>query len=156
MGLDVAHFAALPRAPTAPPTILVVARLVPVKGVDVAITACRQLLDRGIPLRLVIAGDGPQRAELTALATHPAIQFLGAVDTPSARDRLLGAACVVVIPSRVLPSGRTEGTPLIALEALAANVPVIASRVGGLANLAATLVTPDSADAILPPRFTRS
>jgi glycosyltransferase involved in cell wall biosynthesis len=41
----------------------------------------------------------------------------------------------VVIPSRVLPNRRVEGTPLIALEALAAGVPVIASAVGGLCEL---------------------
>nr|MDQ3366159.1 glycosyltransferase [Myxococcota bacterium] len=36
------------------------------------------------------------------------------------------------VPSRVLANGRTEGTPTIAFEALAAGVPVIASAVGGL------------------------
>ena len=43
----------------------------------------------------------------------------------------------------MLPNGRTEGSPLVALEALAAGVPVIASRVGGLADLPITLVPPD-------------
>jgi glycosyltransferase involved in cell wall biosynthesis len=156
MGVDVAHFAGLGRTPTSPPTVLVVARLVPIKGVDVAIDAMRHV---AAPARLVIAGDGPERA---ALATRSSIELLGAVDT-ARRDQLLREASLVVIPSRVLPNGRTEGMPTIALEALAAGVPVVASAVGGLRELAAaTLVPPDdpralasSIDAVIanPPRI---
>jgi glycosyltransferase involved in cell wall biosynthesis len=137
MGIDVDHFAALGRAPTTPSTILVVARLVPIKGVDVAIAAAAKLR-----ARLVIAGDGPERARLERNA--PAnVTFLGTVDAAQ-RDQLLRTASVVVVPSRVLPNGRTEGMPMIALEALAAGVPVVASAVGGLASLhAATRVRPD-------------
>jgi len=51
------------------------------------------------------------------------------------RDELLRTAAVVVVPSRIMPNGRTEGTPAIALEALAAGVPVIASSVCGLRDL---------------------
>ncbi len=58
---------------------------------------------------------------------------------------LLARASVVVVPSCALPNGRSEGTPLIALEALAAGVPVVASAIGGLRALApaAVLVPPD-------------
>ena len=136
MGIDVAHFAAIGRAPTTPPMIVVLARLVPVKGVDVAIAAMRHVR---ADARLVIAGDGPERH---TLARDPRVTFVGEV-AASTRDRLLREASIVVIPSRVLPSGRTEGTPLVALEALAANVPVIASAVGGLRALAVTHVAPD-------------
>jgi glycosyltransferase involved in cell wall biosynthesis len=150
MGLDVAHFASLRPAPTAtpptttPPTILVAARLVPIKGVDVALAAFRHLRT---PARLVIAGDGPERARLERDA--PArVRFLGAVDT-RARDQLLREASLVVVPSRVLPNGRSEGMPMIALEALAAGVPVVASAVGGLRSLtAATRVRPDDPRAL--------
>jgi glycosyltransferase involved in cell wall biosynthesis len=163
MGIDVARFSAL-RA-TAPSiaarkTVLVVGRLVPVKGVDVAINAVKLVASDA---NLVIAGDGPERARLESLAgadrhasllaapdvpTRRSIAFLGTVDT-STRDRLLAKAACVIIPSRVLPNGRSEGTPMIALEALAAGVPVIAAAVGGLRDLAGiTRVRPDDPRAL--------
>ena len=56
------------------------------------------------------------------------------------------------MPSRITPGGRTEGTPAIALEALAAGVPVVASAVGGLRGLAGRagvqLVPPDDPRAL--------
>ncbi len=140
MGLDLARFAALDRAPLTPPAILVAARLQPIKGVDVAIAARAHL---ATDARLVIAGDGPERAALRARAA-PGTTFLGEVDTAH-RDRLLREASVVVVPSRVIAAGRTEGAPMIALEALAAGVPVVGSAVGGLRDLGdvVQLVPPD-------------
>lgn len=144
MGLDLDRFTAIPRAPTTPPTILVLGRLVPVKGVDVALTAFARL---ATPARLVIAGDGPLRAQLEARAI-PGVEFLGAIDTAE-RDRWLARASLVVVPSRALKTGRTEGTPLVAIEALAAGIPVVASAVGGLADLAAVChVPPDEPRAL--------
>jgi glycosyltransferase involved in cell wall biosynthesis len=134
MGIDLAHFAALGRAPVSPPTLLLAARLVPIKGVDVALAALPHVRT---PVHLVIAGDGPERARLASLVPRGSrVSFVGAVDA-RARDQLLREAALVVVPSRVLPNGRSEGTPMIALEALAAGVPVVASAVGGLAALAA-------------------
>ena len=141
MGIDVTRFAALPREPADPPIVLVAARLVPIKGVDVAIAAMRHVHGA----RLVIAGDGPERARLDRSSTAT---FLGEVTTDH-RDDLLRTASVVVVPSRALPSGRTEGTPAIALEALAAGVPVVASAVGGLCELPGVrLVPPDDPHAL--------
>jgi len=115
--------------------VLVVARLVPIKGVDVAIAAMRHVR---APAQLVIAGDGPERARLAAQGRAV---FLGEVTT-ARRDELLAAASVVVVPSRVLGDGRTEGSPAIALEALAAGVPVIGSSVGGLGALPGVACVP--------------
>ncbi len=153
MGIDLARFAAIPRAPTEPPTLVIAARLVPIKGVDVAIKAYRLLKH---PAKLVIAGMGPEmrdlvhaayaplgapaphvsiytKSELDELEQQHGIGFRMAIDT-RARDQLLGTASIVLVPSRRI-DGRTEGTPLIALEALAAGVPVVASAVGGLRSL---------------------
>jgi glycosyltransferase involved in cell wall biosynthesis len=133
MGIDLDHFARLPRAPDG--SILMLTRLVPIKGIDLAITAARDH-------RLVIAGGGPD-----SYAHGSNVTFLGEVDA-ARRDQLLSTASVVIIPSRILPNGRTEGTPLVALEALAAGVPVIASRTGGLADLPLIHVPPDDRAAL--------
>jgi len=143
MGLDLARFQRVGHTPTRPPTIVVAARLVDIKGVDVAIDALAYLR---APVRLVIAGDGPERSRLESRERdrRSTIEFLGMVDARR-RDQLLREASVVIVPSRITPAGRTEGMPMIALEALAAGVPVVASAVGGLATLAppAVLVAPD-------------
>ncbi|HSD90469.1 MAG TPA: glycosyltransferase family 4 protein [Kofleriaceae bacterium] len=144
MGVDVDHFMALGRAPTTPPTIAVIGRLVPIKGVDVLLAALRDVRS---DVRVVIAGDGPQRARLQR-AAPPNVTFLGSVDA-ARRDQLLREASAVVIPSRVLPNGRSEGTPVVALEALATGVPLIASDVGGLRDLrGARRVSPENPGAL--------
>jgi glycosyltransferase involved in cell wall biosynthesis len=133
MGIDVAHFTRLGRAPTTPPTIAFIGRLVPVKGIDVLVGALDHVRTC---VRVVVAGDGPERR------SDPRITWLGSVDA-ARRDLVLREASVVVIPSRVLPNGRTEGAPLVALEALAAGVPVVASAVGGLRELPVEHVPPE-------------
>ena len=73
MGLELGRFAALARAPSDPPVVLVVARLVPIKGVDVAIAAIPHVRRA---VRLVIAGDGPERARLARAAGPPCLRLL--------------------------------------------------------------------------------
>jgi glycosyltransferase involved in cell wall biosynthesis len=105
---------------------LVVARLAPEKGVDVAVEACRIA---GMPL--VVAGDGPEHARLVAAAQANAadVTFAGQVDDREL-ERLRREAVVAIVPSR---SGETFG--LAAAEAMASGVPVAASRVGALPEL---------------------
>jgi len=142
MGIAVDHFRGLGRAPSDPPTIAIASRLVPVKGIDIAIEAMAHVR---APVRLVIAGDGPARGALLSHARRVGgdapIEFRGELSATD-RDRLLASASAVVVPSRVLPNGRTEGTPTIALEALATGVPVIGSAVGGLAELGSVVHVP--------------
>jgi glycosyltransferase involved in cell wall biosynthesis len=99
------------------------------------------------PLRLVIAGAGPLESSVTRLArSNGNVSYRGQVDAEE-RDRLLGEASAVVIPS-VCP----EVSPLVFFEALAAGVPVIASDIGGISELEqygnVVLVPPGDADAL--------
>ncbi|HST56523.1 MAG TPA: glycosyltransferase family 4 protein [Solirubrobacteraceae bacterium] len=105
---------------------LVVGRLALEKGVDVAIDACRLA---GVPL--VIAGYGPEADALHAHA-HAAggdVRFVGHVNAAELA-RLRAGAAIALVPSR---SGETFG--MAAAEAMAAAVPVAASRVGALPEL---------------------
>jgi hypothetical protein len=91
--------------------------------------------------RVIIAGDGPSAPCARAARER---HVTGAVEAAATDDLLRDGRRSFVVPSRVLPNGRSEGMPMIALEALAAGVPGIASAVGGLASLeAATRVRPD-------------
>ncbi len=118
---------------------LVVARLSPEKGVDVAIDACRSA---GIPL--VVAGEGPERAALARRAGEGAVRFVGHVEDRELAELRAGAA-IALAPSR---SGETFG--LAAAEAMAVGLPVVASRVGALPELVDpdALVTPGDASAL--------
>lgn len=103
-----------------------VGRLNEAKQQHLLLQALRRLLDLGVPAALVVVGDGPLRAaldELThELALSPHVRLLGArSDVPD----LLAAMDVFVLPSR------TEGWSLALVEASAAGLPIIASRVGG-------------------------
>ena len=111
---------------------LFVGRLTPIKGVSLLIEALRGQNE----VELVVAGDGEQRRELEALARSYSIdaKFAGRV-TARERDYLLSTSDLVVIPSLRLADGRTEGMPVICLEAMAAGRPVVAARVGGLSEI---------------------
>lgn len=121
---------------------LVVSRLAPEKGVDVAIDACRVA---GVPL--LIAGDGPELDGLrarAASATGAHVRFAGHVEGQELA-RLRAGAALAIVPSR---SAETFG--MAAAEAMAAGVPVVSSRIGALPELVepAALVEPGDAAAL--------
>jgi glycosyltransferase involved in cell wall biosynthesis len=116
------EFAAGPSGSAAGPA-LVAARLAPEKGVELAIEACRRA---GVPL--VIAGDGPERPRLQATAGD-GVTFTGHVASGQLSE-LRRQASVAVLPSRA-----AETFALAAAEAMAAGLPVAATRVGALPEL---------------------
>ena len=89
-------------------------------------TACAS----GPPMELAIAGAGPLEAEVVATArSRPNVRYMGQIDS-DARDQLLEAAAVVVIPSTC-----AETSPLVFFEAVMAGAPVIGSDIGGITEL---------------------
>jgi glycosyltransferase involved in cell wall biosynthesis len=103
---------------------LVVSRLAPEKGLDVAIDACRLA-----GIALVIAGEGPELGALRSRAGKQPVSFVGRVQGERLAELRAGAA-IALAPSR---SAETFG--LAAAEAMAAGVPVAASRIGALPEL---------------------
>jgi glycosyltransferase involved in cell wall biosynthesis len=113
---------------------LVIARLVPAKGVDLAIKGVADLKNRGLDLSLVIVGDGPLRVELEKLArqldVESCVRFMGSLHGPAVSSALRRSRCLIV-PSRA------EGFGIVCLEAMIAGRPVVASSTGGIPEIVA-------------------
>ena len=103
---------------------LFVGRLSPEKGGRTLLDAWRQLGE--VPLTVI--GDGPERAALEATAPRH-VRFLGRQSPAEVRQAMLAAAMLIV------PSVWYEGFPMTIVEAYAAGLPVVASRIGSLAEV---------------------
>ena len=98
------------------------------KGVDVLLDAARIIEDRRDDVFMMIVGDGEERDSLRSQAARlglRSVRFLGNVSMQELR-KLYNIADVSVVPSRREPFG------LVALEAMACGIPVVASDQGGL------------------------
>lgn len=117
--------------------ILAPTRLVPRKGVDRLIEAMPRIRAACPEAILLVVGDGPQRAELEALAMaaggKAAVRFAGSVPS-TAMPGLYALAELVALPNRAEP-GESDGTPLVFLEANACGRPVIGGHAGGTAEV---------------------
>lgn len=142
LGVDLARFGPRDRAqaraalglPRAARIVLAVGRLEPLKGFDILIRALAEMTEcEGVQL-LLVGGDARaegERARLEAVAREVGVagrvRFVGAVPHAQLAQHY-SAADVVVVPSFY------ESFGLVAVEAMACGVPVVASRVGGLTS----------------------
>lgn len=114
------------RPPGGPPTIVSVGRLSKQKGLDLLIESFAALADKHADWRVVIYGEGPERAALAELAAVKGlaqrISFPGVTkDVPG----VLRQASLFVLPSRY------EGYPNALVEALACGLPIVATDCPG-------------------------
>ena len=112
--------------------ILVVARLIELKGIDFLINALAKLMDQGRNFQLMIVGDGPERMKLASLADQLNLSevttFYGFMDTHDVA-RMMQEADIFALTSL------WENQPAVLLEAMACGLPVLASRVGGIPEI---------------------
>jgi glycosyltransferase involved in cell wall biosynthesis len=136
LGVDV------PKATESPPrlayngerpfTLVSVGRLHPVKDHAFLVRACARLRDRGVDFECAIAGEGPERRRLEKLIDECRLQdrlrLLGAVPWPE-MDSLYRHADLVVLTSR------SEGIPLVLMEAMARGRIALAPTITGIPEL---------------------
>lgn len=125
------------------PLVLFVGNLVPVKGLDTLLAACAKLRDAGETFRCTLVGQGPLResleAEIAARGLGDQVKLIG----PRPLEELphwYRAANVLALPSY------SEGIPNVILEARACDIPVVASRVGGIPEILPAENTVNSGD----------
>jgi colanic acid/amylovoran biosynthesis glycosyltransferase len=110
-------------------------RLIAKKGLDTTLRAFKEITKTKPKAELVIAGDGPLRQELEALAVElgvsKQVRFTGFLTQQQLR-REVYRAHFFLHPSRTSKDGNREGIPNSLLEAMASGAPVIATRHGGI------------------------
>jgi glycosyltransferase involved in cell wall biosynthesis len=131
--------------------LLAVGRLVEKKGFHHLINACGMLSGDGTAFHLKIAGDGPGKRRLKALArkrhVDRRVEFLGHI--PHDRiSNLMRNADIFLMPSQRAASGDIDGLPTVISEALLHSLPVIATDVAGIS----TLVENGKTGLLIPPK----
>jgi colanic acid/amylovoran biosynthesis glycosyltransferase len=135
MGVDLRRF--VPRSPGSHERvrIVTVGRLVEKKGIEDAIMALSMIK---APFEYLVAGEGPLRGRLEALARERlpvgAVQFLGA-QTQDAIVPLLHSADIFLAPSVTGADGDIEGIPVSIMEAMALGLPVVSTFHSGIPEL---------------------
>ena len=131
-GLDAAFHAVAPMPAAAPTRLVCVGRLCEQKGQLLLVQALHRLVSKGVPVELVLAGDGEMRAEIEALVTALAlgshVRITGWIGSEQVRDEIL-AARALVLPSFA------EGLPVVIMEAMALRRPVVTTFVAGIPEL---------------------
>ena len=130
--LEPSYFEAQAGEITDKPRLLCVGRLSEEKGQFLMVRAARLLVDRGVPLEIVLAGDGPLRGEIDGeikrLGLEEIVRVTGWIDNQRVRTLLLESRALVV-------ASFAEGLPVVIMEAFAMNRPVISTWIAGIPEL---------------------
>ncbi|MFT7620275.1 MAG: biofilm PGA synthesis N-glycosyltransferase PgaC [Planctomycetota bacterium] len=118
--------------------VLFVSRLVHKKGADVLLRAFKSISSEFPCLQLDIVGDGPQRPVLESLCKRLGVQskvkFHG-FQNLTRIAHLLGTSHAFVLPCRRADDGDRDGIPVVLMEAMAAGIPVISTKLPGIDEL---------------------
>lgn len=131
-GLEASFYAGDTPPPPATPRLVCVARLSEQKGVGILIHAARRLFLGEVRFEIVIVGDGPMRRDIESMIRHyelgEHISIIGWQDAARVREEILKARALV------LPSF-AEGLPVVIMEAMALQRPVISTYIAGIPEL---------------------
>jgi glycosyltransferase involved in cell wall biosynthesis len=123
---------------TGRPLLVAAGNLIHKKGFDVLVRAAGILARDGVDVRIRILGEGPERHSLKSLVSAEGVG--DRVELPGFYQHSelaghLAEASALVMPSRIAPGGQRDGIPTVVVEAWLAGVPVVASLVGGMAEV---------------------
>lgn len=135
-GVETVSFGSLPRKQNQindEQVVLFVGRLIAVKGVRYLIEAVNIITRQGKQsIKLVVIGDGPERGNLVSLVKElrleERVEFKGLVPNQDIPEHM-GAADIFALPSL------SEGFPVTIVEAMAAGLPIVTSRICGLSEI---------------------
>lgn len=114
------------------PVVSIVGRLVPPKAHERFIAAAALIAERVPECRFLVVGDGPRRAELERLA-----RSRGLADRLTFTGARVDAIDLIARSDVIVFSSSSEGMPVVALESMAAGVPVVSTDVEGMRELLA-------------------
>ncbi len=138
--VNMSNFEPRPAFSEAPEIIRIgsLGRLVETKGMDILLRSVRQLLQKGIRVQLEIAGDGPRRHQYETLAAELEItryvDFRGALahnQVPTWMKNL----DLFVLACRKDSKNNQDGIPVVLMEAMAMEIPVVSTRISGIPEL---------------------
>lgn len=131
-GIDPGFYAVAPRQIPAAPRLVCVGRLCEQKGQMLLVRAVQKVVASGIPIHVVLAGDGEMRGEVEKLIEECAlkehISITGWINGEQVREEMLNARAMV------LPSF-AEGLPVVVMEAMALRRPVLTTYIAGIPEL---------------------
>ena len=138
-GVDIARFTPLQRPKRVPPFVIgSLGRMVEKKGFDLLLKAAYVLKNRGVDFRLIIAGDGPLKQKLQAIAKElnllEEVEFSGPVTYEQVPD-WLHSLDIFVLPCQQDSHGDMDGIPVVLMEAMSAGVSVISTNISGIPEL---------------------
>jgi glycosyltransferase involved in cell wall biosynthesis len=137
--------------------IISIGRLVDKKGFDILVDAVALLVERGVEVSAVIAGESGDREDairrqVTAAGLDDRVEFLGTLSQAELfaeyrRSSVFALAC------RITDDGDRDGIPNVLMEAMAAELPVVSTAVSGIPELIedevnGLLVPPENAEAL--------
>jgi len=131
--------------------LLFVGRLIERKGAEYAVRAVAELRRQGRAVRLTIIGDGPERARLVPLidelGLRDAVDLTGALPHDDIAEHYRTAA-LLLMPAVTDWKGEQEGFGMVLVEAMASDLPMVATRSGGIPDV----VTDGTSGILVPER----